>query len=77
MRLLEVFCSRFVMAHCNMPSLGTVPVYLGDSSHLKTLLPHPSAAIFVSDFGDNITALADYVRLILSLIFLFAHSYCV
>jgi hypothetical protein len=43
-------------------SVGTVPVYLGDSAHLRTLLPHPSAAIFVSDFDNNITALADYLK---------------
>jgi hypothetical protein len=41
---------------------GTVPVYLGDSVHLKALLPHPKAAIFVDDYGDNYTALADYLK---------------
>ncbi len=40
---------------------GTVPVYLGDSAHLRSLLPHPSAAIFVSDY-DNMTQLADYLN---------------
>ena len=40
--------------------VGTVPVYLGDSDHLKSLLPHPKAAIFVSDF-PNITALVQYL----------------
>lgn len=41
---------------------GTVPVYLGDSLQLKSLLPHPKAAIFVADYGDNYTALADYLK---------------
>jgi Glycosyltransferase family 10 (fucosyltransferase) C-term len=40
---------------------GTVPVYLGDAGHLKTLLPHPKAAIFVADFKGNYTALAEYL----------------
>jgi Glycosyltransferase family 10 (fucosyltransferase) C-term len=35
-------------------------VYLGDAKHLKALLPHPKAAIFVADF-PNITALAQYL----------------
>jgi len=47
---------------------GTVPVYLGDSSHLLSLLPSPSSAIFVSDFRYNMTALAQY------LFFLQAHE---
>jgi hypothetical protein len=29
-----------------------VPVYFGDAAHLKTLLPDPKAAIFLSDFAD-------------------------
>lgn len=40
---------------------GTVPVYLGDAEHLKQLLPHPAAAIYVSDFNNNFTALAAYL----------------
>ncbi len=40
---------------------GTVPVYLGDAAHLKSLLPHPKAAIFVADF-PNITALVSYLK---------------
>ena len=40
---------------------GTVPVYLGDSVHLKCVLPHPKAAIFVADFQNNYTALAAYL----------------
>jgi hypothetical protein len=39
---------------------GTVPVYLGDAAHLKSLLPHPKAAIFVDDF-PNISELAKYL----------------
>lgn len=38
---------------------GTVPVYLGDAAHLRSLLPHPNAAIFIADFGDNFTAIAE------------------
>jgi len=41
---------------------GTVPIYLGDSAHFKTLLPHPKAAIFISDYNDNITALVKYLN---------------
>jgi Glycosyltransferase family 10 (fucosyltransferase) C-term len=43
-----------------LPS-GAVPVYLGDARHLKALLPHPKAAIFVADFNYNYTQLADYL----------------
>lgn len=38
-----------------------MPVYLGDASHLKALLPHPNAAIFVADFNGNYTRLAEYL----------------
>ena len=41
---------------------GTVPVYLGDASHLKRLLPHPKAAIFIADYKGNMQALADYLN---------------
>lgn len=41
---------------------GTVPVYLGDAAQLKALLPDPRAAIFVSDFKNNYTALAEYLQ---------------
>ena len=41
---------------------GTVPVYLGDASHLKTLLPHRDAAIFLADFNHNTTALVEYLK---------------
>jgi hypothetical protein len=36
-------------------------VYLGDAKHLKALLPHPKAAIFVADFPD-VPALAKYLN---------------
>jgi len=39
---------------------GTVPVYLGDVEHLKSLLPHPKAAIFISDY-PNIRSLVAYL----------------
>jgi hypothetical protein len=41
---------------------GTVPVYLGDAAHLKTLLPHRDAAIFLADFDNNATALVEYLN---------------
>ncbi len=40
---------------------GIVPVYLGDHSHLKKLLPDPKAAIYVGDFNNNYTALVEYL----------------
>jgi len=40
---------------------GTVPVYLGDAATLKSLLPDPKAAIYVADFNNNMTALAEYL----------------
>ena len=40
---------------------GTVPIYLGDAIHLKRLLPHPKAAIFVADYNGNITTLTKYL----------------
>lgn len=45
---------------------GTVPVYLGDSKHLRSLLPHPKAVIFVSDFQDDYTALAKYLNYLMT-----------
>lgn len=45
-----------------MRSPGTVPVYLGDAVHLRKMLPHPKAAIFVADYGHNYTALAAYLN---------------
>jgi len=41
---------------------GTVPVYLGDAAHLKRLLPHPKAAIFIADYNGNMQALATYLN---------------
>jgi Glycosyltransferase family 10 (fucosyltransferase) C-term len=41
---------------------GTVPVYLGDAPHLKSLLPHRDAAIFLADFNHNATALVEYLN---------------
>jgi hypothetical protein len=41
---------------------GTVPVYLGDATHLKALLPHPKAAIFVADYKGDYKALANYLN---------------
>lgn len=40
---------------------GTVPVYLGDASHLRAHLPHPHAAIFVQDFHGDYAKLAAYL----------------
>lgn len=42
-----------------------MPVYLGDAEHFKTLIPHPKAVIFVSDFPD-LSALIQYLRYLLS-----------
>ena len=44
---------------------GTVPVYLGDGKHLKTLLPDPKSVIFVEDFA-NISQLAQYLQSLLT-----------
>ena len=41
---------------------GTVPVYLGDAAHLKRLLPHPKAAIFIADYNGDMQALANYLN---------------
>ena len=40
---------------------GTVPVYLGDANHLRSLLPHPKAAIFVADYDGDYAKLAQYL----------------
>jgi len=40
---------------------GTVPVYLGDARHLRTLIPDPKSVIFLEDFQNNVTALASYL----------------
>jgi len=40
---------------------GTVPVYFGHDESLKSLIPDPKGAIYLSDFGYNITKLANYL----------------
>lgn len=40
---------------------GVVPVYLGATDECRKLLPHPNAAIFVSDFKD-VASLARYLQ---------------
>ena len=41
---------------------GTVPIYLGDSAHLKKLMPYPKAVIYLSDFDHNVTSLVSYLE---------------
>ncbi|RYH20533.1 hypothetical protein EON65_23155 [archaeon] len=41
--------------------LGTVPIYLGSTTDCKKLMPHPRAAIYVSDYPD-IRSLASYMQ---------------
>ena len=36
-------------------------MYLGDAAHLKALLPHPKAAIFVADYNGSYSQLAEYL----------------
>ena len=36
-------------------------MYLGDAGHLRTLLPHPSAAIFIADYNGDYNKLAEYL----------------
>eukprot|EP01040_Poterioochromonas_malhamensis_P001006 gene1006-1067_t len=43
---------------------GTVPIYLGDSAHLKTLLPNSKAVIFVDDFS-SLQELSVYIKSLL------------
>lgn len=43
---------------------GTVPIYLGDAKHLKMILPHPKAAIFLDDFGGDVVKLAAYLKML-------------
>jgi len=43
---------------------GVVPVYLGASAECRSLLPHPKAAIFVSDFKD-VPSLAEYLKFLM------------
>eukprot|EP01031_Cornospumella_fuschlensis_P025617 gene25617-30937_t len=40
---------------------GTVPIYLGSTPDCKKLMPHPKAAVYVSDFPD-MRALAGYMQ---------------
>lgn len=42
--------------------IGTVPIYLGDAEHLRALLPHPKAAIFIADYNNDYKKLADYLN---------------
>jgi hypothetical protein len=42
---------------------GTVPIYRGDAQHLRALLPHPDAAIFMDDYKDT-KALVEYLQLL-------------
>ncbi len=44
--------------------VGTVPIYLGDSAHLKTLLPNSKAVIFVDDFS-SLQELSVYIKSLL------------
>ena len=37
-------------------------MYLGAASDCRKLLPHPKAAIFLEDFGNDVSALAVYLR---------------
>lgn len=48
-----------------MWSVGTVPIYLGDSTHLKTLIPHPKSVIFLADFNDT-SSLVQYLKYLVS-----------
>lgn len=36
--------------------------YLGDEQHLKALIPHPKSVIFVADYDQNYTKLANYLN---------------
>jgi hypothetical protein len=54
------YCKTCSLAH-HFFYLGTVPVYLGDAKHLKLLLPHPKAAIFVADYNENYESLVNYL----------------
>lgn len=43
---------------------GTVPIYLGDAKHLKRMLPHPKAAIFLDDFDGDAKKLVAYLNML-------------
>ena len=63
---IVIFIIAFIILWLSQISIffscvGTVPVYLGDAAHLKALLPHPKAAIFIADYNGNYTQLAEYL----------------
>ena len=63
---IAIFIIAFIILWLSQISVffscvGTVPVYLGDAAHLKALLPHPKAAIFIADYNGNYTQLAKYL----------------
>ena len=39
-----------------------MPVYLGDAAQLRSLLPHPKAAIFVHDYNGDYDKLVQYLN---------------
>jgi hypothetical protein len=45
---------------------GSVPIYLGDSRFLKTLMPYKKSIIYLSDYKNNVTALVNYLQYLLS-----------
>lgn len=45
---------------------GVVPVYLGSTADCRALLPHPKAAIFVSDFDNDPQKLSAYLTYLMS-----------
>ena len=45
-----------------MTSLGTVPIYMGDTDTCRKLLPRADAAIYFSDFNESAESLASYLR---------------
>jgi hypothetical protein len=45
---------------------GTVPIYLGDAKQLKSILPHPKAAIFLEDFDNDAKKLTSYLKLLMA-----------
>eukprot|EP00606_Chrysophyceae_sp_TOSAG23-5_P000733 GSChrysophyteH2.ASY1.ANO1.153.1 assembled CDS len=45
---------------------GSVPIYLGDSKHLKKLMPFDKAVIYFADFDNNATSLVEYLNYLVS-----------
>jgi Glycosyltransferase family 10 (fucosyltransferase) C-term len=45
---------------------GTVPIYLGDATHCKSLLPRPDAAIFLADFDHDVAKLMTYLQTLMT-----------